>query len=135
MFLLLTLNIFQTFFWCSYCYFKQVHVSYKTLESVAMNETSRNKLKRSYQTLYKKWSFSLRISSGKCDHIHRKLRLWSNLLKKSLLEIIFVCSENYLKLLHLKNVRYDGNKVDWKNYKITLRKKKITINKKYLKPC
>ena len=54
-FLLLTLNIFQTFFWCSYCYFKQVNVSYKTLESVTMNETSaRNKLKRSYQTLYKK---------------------------------------------------------------------------------
>ena len=41
-------------------------------------------------TLHKKWSFPLRISSV-CDQIRSFLRIWSHLLKKSLMEyFIFV---------------------------------------------
>ena len=42
-------------------------------------------------TLHKKWSFPLRISS-KCDQICRKLRIWSHLLKKSLMENFIFCA-------------------------------------------
>ena len=41
------------------------------------------------QTLHKKWSLSLRISSVK---ISRKLRIWSYLLKKSLIENFILCA-------------------------------------------
>ena len=44
------------------------------------------------------------------------------------MENLLLCIENYLKLLHLKNVRYDGNKVDSKSFQIPLRKKKKTRN-------
>ena len=38
--------------------------------------------------------------SNKCDHIRRKLRIWSNLLKKSLLEnFILLCSVDFVKHL------------------------------------
>ena len=39
------------------------------------------KFVQSFDTLHKKWSFSLRISN--CDQICRKLWIWSHLLKKS----------------------------------------------------
>ena len=34
----------------------------------------------------KKMKFSVKNFSSKCDHIRRKLRIWSHLLKKSLIE-------------------------------------------------
>ena len=44
-----------------------------------------------WYSLHKKWSFPLRISSVKRDDICRKLRIWSHLLMKSLMEnFIFV---------------------------------------------
>ena len=41
-----------------------------------------------------KMKFSIKDFSSKCDQIHSKLRIWSQLLKKSLMEnIIFLCSD------------------------------------------
>ena len=45
------------------------------------------------------------------------------------MENLLLCIENYLKLLHLKNVRYDGNKVDSKSFQIPLRKKKSRLTR------
>ena len=43
-------------------------------------------------SLHKKWSFPLRISSGKYDQIRSFLQIWSHLLKKSLMENLFFCA-------------------------------------------
>ena len=44
-----------------------------------------------------KMKFSIKDFFSKCDQIHRKLRIWSYLLKKSLMEnFIFLCSGNHL---------------------------------------
>ena len=45
-----------------------------------------------YNTLHKKWSFPLRISSSKCDQIRSFLWIWSHLMKKSLMENFIFCS-------------------------------------------
>ena len=42
--------------------------------------------------LHKKMKFSITDLFSKCDQISRKLRSWSHLLKKSLVENIFLCS-------------------------------------------
>ena len=38
-----------------------------------------------------KLKFSIKVFFSKCDQIHRKLRIWSHLLKKSLLEKFIFC--------------------------------------------
>ena len=43
------------------------------------------------RALHKKWSFSLRIFFSKCDQIRSFLRIWSYLLKKSLIETFIFC--------------------------------------------
>ena len=48
-----------------------------------------------YQILRKKMKFSIRDFFSKCDQIRRRLRIWSHLLKKSLMEnFIFLCEVN-----------------------------------------
>ena len=44
------------------------------------------------QTLHKKWSFYIKDFLSKCDQIRRKLRIWSHLLKKSLMENFNFCT-------------------------------------------
>ena len=44
------------------------------------------------ETLYKKWSFSLRLFYSKCDQIRSYLQIWSHLLKKSLIENFIFCA-------------------------------------------
>ena len=39
-----------------------------------------------------KMKFSIKYFFNKCDQIHRKLRIWSNLLKKSLMENFSFCA-------------------------------------------
>ena len=43
-------------------------------------------------SLHKKIKFSFTDFSSKCDQIHRKLRIWSNLLQKSLMENSICCA-------------------------------------------
>ena len=42
-----------------------------------------------------KMKFSLKDFFSKCDLIHRKLRIWSHLLKKSLMENFIFCAVWY----------------------------------------
>ena len=42
-------------------------------------------------TLHKKSSFLLRICFRKCDQIRKELRIWSHLLKKSVMENFIFC--------------------------------------------
>ena len=49
--------------------------------------------------------FSIKDFSSKCDHIYRKLRIWSHLLEKSLTEILIfyivdVADKWYAKILN-----------------------------------
>ena len=39
--------------------------------------------------------FSIKDFFSKCDQIRRKLRIWSHLLKKSLIENLIFCSVSY----------------------------------------
>ena len=74
-------------------------------------------------TLHKKWSFLLRISSenvtksakmnfsikdffSKWDQIRRKLRIWSHLLQKSIMENFIFCVVLRLKFSHLNEHKY-----------------------------
>ena len=41
-----------------------------------------------------KMKFSIKDSFSKCDHIRRKLRIWSHLVKKSLMENSIFCAVN-----------------------------------------
>ena len=43
-------------------------------------------------SLHKKMKFSIKDFFSKCDKIHRKLRIWSHLLKKSLMENFIFCA-------------------------------------------
>ena len=43
-------------------------------------------------TLHKKMKFSIKDFSSKCGQTRRKLRIWSHLLKKSLIENFIICA-------------------------------------------
>ena len=47
-----------------------------------------------------KMKFSVKDFFSKCDQIRRKLRIWSHLLKKSLMELQFLCSAIYYLFIH-----------------------------------
>ena len=48
------------------------------------------------QLTAQKMKFSIKDFFRKCDQIHRKLRIWSHLLKKSLMEnFILLCSDSH----------------------------------------
>ena len=51
--------------------------------------------------LHNKWSFPLRIFFSKCDQIRRKVRIFSHLLKKSLMENLIFCAVIVIFLLLL----------------------------------
>ena len=55
-------------------------------------------LKYAYFTA-QKMKFSIKHFFSKCDQIRRKLQIWSQILKKSLIEnFIFLCNNSYLLL-------------------------------------
>ena len=48
-------------------------------------------------TTAQKMKFSIKDFFSKCDQIRRKLRIWSHLLKKSLMENFIFCAANLQK--------------------------------------
>ena len=50
-------------------------------------------------SLHKKWKFSIKNFLSKCDQIRKKLRIWSHLLKKSLMEN-FIFLQYMLHVFH-----------------------------------
>ena len=51
--------------------------------------------------LHKKLKFSIKDSFSKCDQIRMKLRIWSHLLKKSLMENFIFCVVGTFELMFL----------------------------------
>ena len=69
--------------------------------------------RQGHQTLHKKMKFSIKDFLSKCDQIRRKLRIWSHLRKKSLMEsFIFMCSEimGYLDDSFLRGDTFEESK-------------------------
>ena len=58
--------------------------------------------------------FSMKDFSSKCDQIRRKLRIWSHLLKKSLMENLIFCAVGKT-LLKNRNWTFPAVLFTWKN--------------------
>ena len=54
----------------------------------------------SKQLTAQKMKFSIKDLFSKCDQIHRKLRIWLHLLKKSLMENFILMSSDYMECLY-----------------------------------
>ena len=142
MFLLLTLNIFHTFFECFYIEFKKINVSWVICLIFDKLSSRRTQMKR-FQKGHKfslhsevhlepsqtnitaqKMKFPIKDFLGKCDQIRRFLRIWSHLLKKSLIENFIFCAVYDIAVcgwnsVRLKSVKYFCKKLrifrDWNN--------------------
>ena len=82
--------------------------------------------------------FSIKNFFSKCDQIRRKLRIWSHLLKKSLMENFIFCAVYLFTLLHVKKKHYlyckstRIQKCSWKNMKLKFSKHSKSTVKKFL---
>ena len=59
----------------------------------------------SSQPLHKKWNFSIKDCCSKCDQIRSFQRIWSHLLKKSLMENFIFCKENHKPQANLTHLQ------------------------------
>ena len=57
-------------------------------------------MQQSQRSLHKKMKFSIKDFLSQCDQIHRKLRIWSHLLKKSLMENFIFCAVDVRSRIH-----------------------------------
>ena len=55
-------------------------------------KTTQNKTKKQAVDTEQKMKFSIKDLFSKCEQIHRKLWIWSHLLKKSLMENFIFCA-------------------------------------------
>ena len=55
-------------------------------------KTKQNKTKKQAVDTEQKMKFSIKDLFSKCEQIHRKLWIWSHLLKKSLMENFIFCA-------------------------------------------
>ena len=80
----------------------------------------RNSLMSRNSLTAQKIKFSLTDFFSKCDQIRRKLRIWSHLLKKSVMENFIFCAVSFLKptLLYQRTTIYFLNKTTYKVLKI-----------------
>ena len=58
---------------------------------------------RNFQRTTQNMKFSIKDTFSKCDQIHRKLRIWSHLLKKSLNENFCFGAVHFVSNLNLLN--------------------------------
>ena len=65
-----------------------IFISVTSLQDWLLKEMKEIKI-----TLHKRMKFSIKDLFSKCDQIRRKLRIWSHLLKKSLVENVIFCAE------------------------------------------
>ena len=66
--------------------------------------------------LHKKGSFPIKDFSSKCDEIRRKLRIYSDLLKKSLMENFFFCLKFQTSSTYLTVVQNNGDRCTFQRY-------------------
>ena len=68
-----------------------------------------------------KMKFSIKDFFSKCDQIHRKLRIWSHLLKKSLMENFISCAvfdKSLSLVLMLSIFKVSTTKTDFLNHDV-----------------
>ena len=94
-------RVFVLISWCSVKKLQPISISFEEF----INWT-KHIIKFSFSTLFQfalklilvtaqKWKFSIKDFFSKCDQIHRKLRIWSHLLKKSLMENFIFCAVSF----------------------------------------
>ena len=80
-----------------------------------LNERFLNSRNSANTDTLQKMKYSIKGFVRKCDQIHRKLRIWSHLLKQSLSENFFFCAvipgTNSVVLMQV--VRYSGSMIVW----------------------
>ena len=67
------------------------------------SETNFGKCKRIFDSTALKMKFSIKDFFSKCDQIRRKLRIWSHLLKKSLMKNLIFCAVYIKNFVLLQN--------------------------------
>ena len=93
-FLLLTLNIFHTFFLSFYYWLWKSKCQLGDKRSFSILTVTSSTFKTGWQHLTntaQKIKFSIKYFFNKCDQIPRKLQIWSHLVKKSLMENFIFC--------------------------------------------
>ena len=79
---------------------KKSSVDQSELEKKVVSDCKKNCMVIIFDTFddhFKKMKFSIKDFSCKCDQIRRKLRIWSNFLKKYLMENFFFCVADAIK--------------------------------------
>ena len=66
----------------------------------------RNDTKTLNHLTAQKMKFSIKDFFSKCDQIRSKLRIWSHLLKKSLMENFIFCAVSMIEIEKKKNQKY-----------------------------
>ena len=65
------------------------------LQCLDKNSTKKFVHQRRMTNTAQKMKFSIKDPFSKCDQIHRKLQIWSHLLKKSLMENFIFCAVKF----------------------------------------
>ena len=93
---------------------KSLKPNVKTLWKLLLMVLSGFKLGHKQILLHKKWKFSIKGFFSKCEQIHNKLRIWSHLRKKSLMENFIFCAVYWSR--KVKNTCSPVPLVTWINF-------------------
>ena len=77
-----------------------------------------------YKQHWTKMKFSIKDFFSKCDQIHWKLRIWSHLLEKSLIENIIFCAVQF-------NDNFNTNQIKRHTYPYLLKEKNLNLKGYY----
>ena len=69
-----------------------------------------------------KTTFSIKDFFGKCDQIRRKLQIWSQLLKKSLMENFIFCAVWMISDIQQKDIEH---RIEWNGIELEFRLHKV----------
>ena len=81
-------------------------------------------MQQSQRSLHKKMKFSVKDFFSKCDQIRGKLRIWSHLLKKSLVKNFIFCTVDIRSRIHriISNIYFSSEQ---KKLKDSVRKDSV----------
>ena len=85
---MVALDLFRDIFYCSSKIYIVInnYANLYTQITQKLHRKQKNFLVSIFSTLFKKMKFFVKDFFSKCDQIRRKLRIWSHLLRKSLME-------------------------------------------------
>ena len=107
----------------------------KKLNDVVNNQVAKTQNSTRYTA--QKMKFSIKHLFSECDQIRRKLRFWSHLLKKSLIENFILCAVLKTIVNKLDNRILDATSLfhinQYNTDKLNLENKIANVDKKYQK--